>query len=328
MWRIPVAALSVVFLLGGATQHASPGDVCARGRGAVERALCDIPAVVAADAAMNFAERGLAQELPAADRPALAVERQAWLRARAGSCGGDAAGALARCLVAETEARTRMLDGGGHNREPRAPQLRPVFFHEARPGRYDIDIAYPQIVGASGGAEAAFNRAAHDLILGDAGLMAQFRSGGGGVVGSAVFYDIHNLGPRLVTVVFWLISAAGRGEHPFIGRESLMFDLRQGRGVVPEDVLNAPAAAARAIAALCRTKLEAAASAEGWRLAAGADPTAIVASFRNWAPGPLAVDILFDPGTVAAEAAGVHACRIDYAAMLPLLKLKGSLPPA
>jgi uncharacterized protein YecT (DUF1311 family) len=331
MMRLSGSALATLLFLAASAhaQQAGAGEGCARARSAGERAICDMPAVAAADAAMRFAERGLTQELPVADRSALLLERQAWLRARTGSCGAEAGGALMRCLIAETEARTRMLEGGGQNRDPRAPQLRPAFFHEAKPGRYDIDIAYPQIVVAKGAAEAAFNKAAHDLILGDAGLMGEFRGAGSAAsTGNSVFYDVPYLGTRLVTVVFWLVSGSGRWEHPFIARESLAFDLQLGRPLVPDDVLNAPPEAARAIAVLCRTRLEAAARAEGWRLSPTADPTVVVANFRNWAPGPLALDILFDPGTVAPEAAGLHACRIDYAALLPFLKLKGPLPPA
>jgi hypothetical protein len=320
------AALALIVLLGLGAPALGLQSSLAAGCG---RAACDAPPVVAAEAAMQFAERGLAQELSLAERSALQSEGATWRRARDASCGAETGAATTRCLVEETEARTRMLESGGRNRDPKAPQLRPTFVREARPGQYETDIVYPQITGTEGAAALAFNKAAHDLILGDTGLMGEFRSGGnaGAPTSNSVFYDIPYLGPRLVTVVFWLISGSGRLAHPFVGRESLVFDLQLGRGLAPEDALVDPAQAAVRIAALCRAQLAGAARVQDWRPAAAADATAVVANFRNWAPGPLALDILFDPGTVAAEASGLHTCRLDYAALLPMLKLRGPLPP-
>jgi hypothetical protein len=321
-----LTALALIALLGlGLPVLGQRGDL-ASGCGV---AACDEPSVAAAEVAMRFAERGLAAELSAADRSALEMEAAAWRRARDASCGAETGAAATRCLIDETEARTRMLESGGRNRDPKAPQLRPAFFREAQPGRYETDIAYPQIFGLASAATQAFDKAAHDLILADAGLMGEFRSGGGAgaPIRNSVFYDIPHLGPRLVTVVFWLVSGSGRLTHPFVARESLVFDLRLGRALTPQDVLTDPPQAARRIAALCQTQLATAARAQDWRLAANADPTVVVANFRNWAPGPLALDILFDPGTVAAEASGLHACRLDYGALLPMLKLRGPLPP-
>lgn len=325
---LPVAAAALLLLAPvGATAAAE----CGRGRSAADAAICANPELAAADAATAFAATALQRELPADRRAALEIDQQAWERARAASCGDTAGSGLVRCLLAETEARRRMLAGGGRNRDRGAPRVDPVFVHEARPGRYEIEIAYPQIVGdAAPAARAAFNQAAHDLILGDAGLMNQFRSADpatGGATGNTVFYDIHYLGPRLATIVFWLVSATGRGQHPFTARETLVFDLGRAKALGPEDVVAAPGQAVGPMSALCAKDLEAQAREQGWRPSAVGGIAAVIANFRNWAPGPFALDILFDAGSVAAVSAGPHACRLDYGALRPLLKRPGPLPP-
>jgi uncharacterized protein YecT (DUF1311 family) len=326
-WRRALcASLLLAGLLGGSPARAQQGALsaeCGLPQDAIDRTICGTPALAMSDAAMAFAERELERELPTERRAALRLDQQTWVRARAGSCGDIAGEAQIGCLSAETEARRRMLTGGGVNRDRGTPSLVPAFFREAKSGRYEIDVAYPQILAPATPAQRAFNQAAHDVVLGDAALMSEFRSvplAGGGEAGTSnsAFYDIHYLGPHLATVVFWLLSGNRRMQHPFTARETLNFDFALGRQLRPDDLLIAPAKAALTIADLCRRRLSEEAQREGWKLRA--DPAATIVNFRNWALGPFAIDILFDPGTIAGEAAGLHTCRLDYAELFSLLK--------
>ena len=88
-----------------------------------------------------------------------------------------------------------------------------------------------------------------------------------------------------------------------------------------------PARAIGPIAGMCRQRLEKAAAQQGWKLQPKADLDAVINNFQAWAPGPFALEILFDAGTVAPDTAGAHECRIDYGAMLRWLMPGGPIPP-
>jgi uncharacterized protein YecT (DUF1311 family) len=323
-------AAGFLLILGpaAAAQQSLAGLECGRPATPVERAICADPGLAMAHAAMTFALQGLKAELPAEQQSALLQDQQAWILAREASCGDAAGAALVRCLSAETRARERMLSGGGRNRARNAPRLQPAFFHEVRKDRYDIEVGYPQIPHPRGNGETVFDKTAHDAILGDAGLMNQYRNAeGAGPAAHVVFYDVHYLGPRLATIVFWLVSRSRAWAHPFTARETLVFDLMLGRPLRPDDVLEAPAQAVGPIASLCKRRLEKDAAEQGWKLLPNADPAVAVANFQNWAPGPFALDILFDAGIIAPEAAGPHECRLDYPLLALNIKLKTPLPP-
>jgi len=142
-----------------------------------------------------------------------------------------------------------------------------------------------------------------------------------------VTYDLAYLGPRLATVVFRHISTGGGLPHPFTARQTLVFDFSLGRPLRPEDILFDPARSVGPIAGLCKERLERAAKQQGWALQPKADVAQVINNFQSWAPGPFALEILFDAGTVAPEAAGAHECRMDYAALLRWLMPGGPVPP-
>jgi hypothetical protein len=163
-------------------------------------------------------------------------------------------------------------------------------------------------------------------------MMTEFRTLGAsrgeeGPRTNLVFYDIHYLGPRIATVIFWVISGDRRWDHPFTTRETLLFDLRLGRPLRPDDVLTAPNQAVAAIGRLCKWQLAVDAQEQGWTLAAVSDPAAVVGDFHSWAPGGFALDILFDPGWIAPVSDGMHACRIGYAELRTAVDLKSTFPP-
>jgi hypothetical protein len=201
-------------------------------------------------------------------------------------------------------ARRRMLIGGGINCDRGAPQIHPSFFRDVRPGRSEIEIAYPQMLVSTTAEQQAFNKAALAMTLGDRAMMTEFRSldasrGEEGPRTNLVFYDIHYLGSRIATVIFWVISGDRRWDHPFTTRETLLFNLRLGRPLRPNDIFAAPGQAAGAIGRLYKGQLAVDAQEQGWALAAVSDPAAVVSDFHSWAPGRFALDILFDPGWIA-----------------------------
>lgn len=327
MQRIPIIAAS---LLAGA-MIAAPAvawaaSECQGISAPVEREICGEPRLASAEAAMQVAYSLLRVQMPAARQAALRLDQEVWLRGREASCGDKAAASLVHCLLDETQARRHMLAGEGRNGAAAGPMLEPAFFREVGKGGHEIEIAYPQLRDA-GAPAAAFNRAARDAVLGDSKLMAQFRRAAAGPSLASVSYDVIYLDARLATVVFWIVSTTPGWVHPFIARESLAFDLSLGRPLSPGDLILTPDRAVGAIASMCRDLLEDEARQDGWGLAPRADPLPIVDDFRNWAPGALALDVLFDPGSLAAYAAGPRTCRLDYASIAQWLKRDGPLPP-
>jgi len=280
-----------------------------------------------ADVAMTFAYRMLDRQLNGAQKAALEANQRVWQRERDAGCGDRAAKVRSDCLIDETEARRRMLNGEGRNGASSGPRLQPTFFHEAKAGQYEIAVAYPQIAAEHNLADATFDKIAHDLVLGDEGLMREYRGGQRGPATHLVTYDIAFLGPKLATIIFRHISTGGGLPHPFTARQTLVFDFSLGRPLRPEDVLFEPAKAVGPIAGMCKERLEKAAAREGWALPAKADLAQVINNFQAWAPGPFALEILFDAGTVAPEPTGAHECRIDYAALLRWLTPSGPLPP-
>lgn len=287
--------------------------------------------LAAADTAMTFAYRLLARQFNGLQKSALEANQRIWARERDAGCGDKSGLRRAECLLDETEARRRLLDGEGRNGRSEGPKLQPTFFHEVKSGRYEIAVAYPQIASEHDIADATFNKVARDLVIGDEGLMREYRGGTGeggkGPATHMVTYDLAFAGPRLASIVFRHISTGGGLPHPFTARQTLVFDFSLARPLRPEDILFEPAKAVGPIAGLCKERLEKEAAREGWALQPKPDVLQVVNNFQAWAPGPFALEILFDAGAIAPASVGAHECRIDYAALLRWLIPRGPIPP-
>ena len=62
---------------------------------------------------------------------------------------------------------------------------------------------------------------------------------------------------------------------------------------------------------------------QGWELFPDADFASVVRDIKSWAPGKDAVEILFDPYSVAPYAAGSHEWTVSYRELTTLLKPDG-----
>src|SRR5947207_2575664 len=94
------------------------------------------PKLAAADTAMTFAYRMLDRQLKGAQQAALEANQRIWGRERDAACSDKSGPRRAECLLDETEARRRMLDGEGRNGPSGGPKLQPIFFHESKAGQY------------------------------------------------------------------------------------------------------------------------------------------------------------------------------------------------
>src|SRR5882724_2804108 len=265
---------------------AQPAPDCSRAKTGSEKAICADPQLSAADMAMSRAYSALKATLPAEQQSALLADQRQWVRQRDVRCGEKHGVDLTACLLAQTETRRRFFGGEGPNQAVAAPHLIPAFFSEARKGRYEISIAYPQITASVGPAATAFNRTARTIAFGK-DVVAEYRKmEPPRISGAANFYqadyEITYLDARLAGVVFTIATFTG-GAHPNSGRVSLVFDFGQSRALKLGDFLAEPKRAIAEIGTQCKTHLQADAAKEGWELFDNADFGTVVGDVSNWA---------------------------------------------
>jgi uncharacterized protein YecT (DUF1311 family) len=307
------------------------GPDCSLAKSSIEKAICATSELSDVDATMAKAYATLRSALPGDQQSLLLADQRRWLRDRDVTCGEKKDPALLQCVLAETERRRRFLAGEGPNRAADAPRLQPAFFHEAKKGRYEINVLYPHIVKPSSAAESTFNKEAHDLVLSKNALSDTRDSEPvPGVPGNSSYdatYDVTYLDLRLVAIVFTISTYGAGAAHPNTGRESLVFDFSSGRRVALADVVSSPAEAVHAISDLCKSQLTAQAAKVGWELFDDADFAGVVREFVHWAPDKGGVNILFDQYSIAAYVFGQHECRLSWSDLAPWLKPDGPLPP-
>jgi hypothetical protein len=269
-------------------------------------------------------------ELPPEQRKALLADQRRWITRRQAACGDKSDDLLVQCLLAETDSRRRLLAGENPNGAPGAPRIIPGLFHEARKGRYEISIEYPQMLAPRGPAATAFERAAHATAFGKEAVAEYRAMEPPHATGAENFYDVNYavsyLDRRLASLVFTISTFTG-GAHPNMARVALLFDLTAARPLRLADVLADPKPAVAEIAAHCKTQLAAEGAKDGWELFDNADVAAVVGEIDNWSVAKDGVEILFDPYAVAPYAAGLHECRLSYDKLARWLKPGGPLPP-
>jgi uncharacterized protein YecT (DUF1311 family) len=323
------AGVFAVLLLGcGAA--AQPMPDCRQAKTETEKAICGNAELAAADKAMAEAYAALRAKLPPEQQKALLADQRRWVTRRTAACGNKSEGALAQCLRAETEARRRFFAGEGPNGAGDAPRIVPALFHEARKGRYEISIEYPQLLAPPGPAATAFERAAHAIAFGKDAVKEYREMERPMAKGAANYYEatyqIAYADPKLVSLVFTFDTFTG-GAHPNHARTALLFDLAAGRALKLADVLTDPTEAVPEIALLCKAQLEEQAKKEDWELFDNADVAAVVGDAANWAADKDSIEILFDPYSVAAYVVGPRECRLSYSELAKWLKPGGPLPP-
>ena len=327
--KIGIAAIAALLLLASGAV-AQPVPNCQQAKTTTDKAICGNAELGAADKAMAAAYAALRTKLPTEQQKALLADQRRWVTRRTAACGDKADEAFAQCLLAETEARRRFLGGESPNGGDDAPRIVPALFHEARKGRYEISIEYPQMLTPRSPAASAFERAARAIAFGKDAVKEYREMERPMAKGAENYYEAtYNLAyadPKLVSLVFTFDTFTG-GAHPNHARTTLLFDMTQGRALGLADVLADPKAAVSEIAALCKAKLEEQAKKEDWELFDNADVAAVVGEASNWAADKDGIDILFDPYSIAAYVVGPRECRLSYADLKQWLKPGGPLPP-
>ena len=322
----PITAL----LLAASGAAAQPMPDCRQAKTETEKAICGTAELAAADKAMAQAYAAFRATLPPEQQKALLADQRRWITRRTAACVDKTEAAFAQYLIAETETRRRFFAGEGPNGAKDIPRIMSALFHEARKGRYEISIEYPEMLTPQGPSAAAFNRAAHAIAFGKDAVKEYREMERPMAKGAENFYDVSYqttyFDPRLASLVFTISTFTG-GAHPNSARIGLLFDLEHGRTLRPPDLLADPKPAAAEVAKVCRAQLEAQAKKEDWELFDNADVGAVVGDVTNWSADKDGVEILFDPYSVAAYVVGPRECRLSYAELGRWLKPDGPLPP-
>lgn len=327
---LTAVVVPAMLLLFAASAAAQPMPDCHQAKTPAEQAICGNAELGAADKVMAEAYAVLRAKLPPDQQKALLADQRRWVTRRTAACGDKADEALAQCLLAQTEARRRFLAGEGPNGAAGAARIVPALFHEARKGRYEISIEYPQVLTPRGQAATAFERAAHAIAFGKDAVKEYREMDRPMATGAENYYeatyDVTYVDPRVVSLIFTIDTFSG-GAHPNMVRIGLLFDWDKGRALQLSDLLADPKPAVAEISKMCRVQLEAQAKQEGWELFDNADVAAVVGAAENWAADKTGVEILFDPYSVAAYVVGPRECRLSYADVKGLLKPGAPLPP-
>jgi uncharacterized protein YecT (DUF1311 family) len=327
--RIRLGAITAL-LLAASGAAAQPMPDCRQAKTETEKAICGNAELAAADKAMAQAYAAFRATLPPEQQKALLADQRRWITRRTAACGDKTDAAFAQCLIAETETRRRFFAGEGPNGAKDIPRIMSALFHEARKGRYEISIEYPEMLTPQGPSAAAFNRAAHAIAFGKDAVKEYREMERPMATGAENFYDSSYqttyLDRRLASLVFTVSTFTG-GAHPNSVRTALLFDLAAGRAFGIDDVLADPKAGVAGIAAACKAQLEEQAKQQAWELFDNADVGAVVGEVANWSADKTGVEILFDPYSVAAYVVGPRECRLSYAELGRWLKPDGPLPP-
>jgi uncharacterized protein YecT (DUF1311 family) len=304
-----------------ASAAAQPAPDCAKAPTPAEQAICRDLRLAAADAAMAEAYAALRATRSPVQRADLQRDQRQWIKDRDAGCSDRKDAALVQCLLRATEERRHLLAGEGDNGAAGAPTLLPVYFYEAQPKQYEIDIAYPQFAAR---VAPKFNAAVRAPIFGKDAL-SEYRTQTRVDAGAnfyQVAYDTTYLAPNLVSVTLQLGGYSG-GAHPNNWRVALLWNLAADKPIAIADFLADPVAAVLAISALCKAHGEK----EDWGLFDKPDFAAVVRDPASWAVAKDGVTIQFDPYSVTPYVAGPHNCRLSYAGLKPWLKPGGPLPP-
>src|SRR5690242_16997680 len=124
--RYGFSAVAVLLLLAYGTAAAQPVPDCGQAKTATDKAICGNAELAAADKVMAESYAGLRAKLSPEQQKALLADQRRWITRRTAGCGDKSDDAFAQCLLAETEARRRLLAGENPNGARDAPRIVPI----------------------------------------------------------------------------------------------------------------------------------------------------------------------------------------------------------
>jgi uncharacterized protein YecT (DUF1311 family) len=318
--------LALPFLLPVAT-GASAFD-CGKATTAVEKAICEDPALKRLDDELGAAYGALRPSLAEPEQKMLALSQKRWI-ARREACGRNGE-ELANCAKRLTGERLALLAGEALSGPGQQGRLVPVFIaQEGTPTSYDIDIALLRFAEPKAPGEHTLNRLAGEVAA-NAKLGPHGETNQSAILARADTFALTYASPTFMSVRHSFYMNEG-GAHGNSGTENFNIDMAGGRLLGIRDVLAEPSAALLTL--WCKKQIEAEKQKRVPEadLAEGAEErdrtiAARVRDLSGWSIGETEITVSFDPYAVGAYAEGAYECRFPTEGV-KRLALPGALIP-
>jgi uncharacterized protein YecT (DUF1311 family) len=287
---------------------------CAKASTAVEKPICQDPALKRLDDELGQVYGALRTSIPEPEQKMMAMSQKRWI-ARREFCGQQED--VTACAKERTAERLALLAGQPLS-GPGAPgRLVPQFLvQEGTPTQYDIDIAALRFAEPRTAGEQTLNRLADEVLAG-VKLGPHGEAQQSAILAQEDTFAVVYASPAFMSVRHSFYANEG-GAHGNYGMENFNIDMASGRLAGIADVLAEPSAAILTI--WCKTQIEA----EKRKRIPGIDlgegmaerDKAIAARVRDlaaWSIGESEIVVSFDPYLVGAYAEGAYECRFPTA---------------
>jgi S1-C subfamily serine protease/uncharacterized protein len=314
-------------------ERTEPSFDCLKANTRTEKAICADPNLRNADGSMAHAFATLRDLLPVDEQQGLILDQREWLKSRDHDCDYNFIPDFSKCLLEQTRYRSKWLSVSGLNL-PNGVAIAPHLLHEGQPNVYQITVLYPYESGGNAEAASRFNDLINHLTVGDANFDTVHEPNGGSVPNTYFSnFSLELLANNLVSVLFSTEAYTG-GAHGSAYRYAMLVDANSGKSFDLKSLLVYPQQAVPEISELCKVKLKAEASREGWatslwfddpNMKAEGDPIKEIKDARNWSVHMHEVQILFGQYTIGPYVIGMHECSLTYAELAPWIDRSGPL---
>jgi len=210
---------------------------CSSAQSSSEITICNSVAAMAADHELESSYSGLQKKISPSQKKALKESQIAWLQDRDVSCSSQRDEELVlKCLILQTEARSRFLQGKPDAGSGVSGQLMPFFVFKPKSNRQaQILVESVKFSPAVGSGEEKFNEEVEKFLqqnASDSEVMGE----AGGRFFVLVHTEITYASPKFISVRMSYENYLGQA-HPFRFQSNINVDLRQGRLLTLDDIV-------------------------------------------------------------------------------------------
>ena len=325
--RIVVVALALAALPTAALAQGGPSFDCTKASNAIERAICENPALARADREMTAAYSALSAKLVGPAKDHLAKDQVGWIGNRNHACAGDS-DAIADCLKVRYAARTANLRVFADGVYPFISER--AIYKAGKVGKitYSIDTRYPQFDGPTADFSVVNRTFAADAKKSDEEATPKPDSG---VEREQTWsyeqaFALHRPSSSAVTVAINFYGYSG-GAHGFGGTACVLVDLHTGRAVEPGGVFSPGDAWQKLMVGIVTADLK-----KQFVKNPGFDDALEPASLAKMLRDPShycwradRLELIFNAYDVGPYSAGAYQVMVPYSRLRPLFRIDGPL---
>lgn len=326
--RLMTTGLAAGCALALFAAHPANAFDCAKAKTAVEKAICDDPALKRLDDELAQAYLAVKEASAPGEQKMLVQSQKRWI-ARRENCGDSEEGVNA-CVARETGERLGLLAGEPASGPGTEGKLAPLFIvQDGTAERYDIDIAVLRFPEPASPGEETLNRLADEVTDGVT-LGPHGEDTGGAIYAKQDTFSLTYASPGLISVRHDFYVNEG-GAHGNYGTANHNIDMASGRVLTIGDVLSEPSAAILTL--WCKKQIEAEKLArvpdidlEEDRAARDETIANQVRDLTSWSIGEQEIVVHFDPYAVGSYAEGAYECSFPTKGV-KRMALEGALLP-